>query len=261
MNILNAFQRTFVLKGHSVEETRKGSFLAFTLLLFMACLCCFAIYDIQNGQVVEGIVLLLFIAVLAGIYFAIRQSKNMPRQYRFSGVAVLLYLNVELAMGGAEGHAFLWFYFIPSAAFYLVGNREGVLWVLASLLLSGIVLFTPLFHDYEIEIAARFVATYLIVAILSFGLEYSRNWYYQELLLEKKSLEEALREVKILQGLLPICSYCKSIRDDTGYWKQIESYIRENSEADFSHGICPACLKKHYSELYTDASKETTKPE
>ncbi len=59
-------------------------------------------------------------------------------------------------------------------------------------------------------------------------------------------LQAALAEVKKLSGFLPICSHCKKIRDDQGYWKQIETYIQEHSEAEFSHGICPECLKEHY---------------
>jgi len=56
-----------------------------------------------------------------------------------------------------------------------------------------------------------------------------------------RQLEEALSSVKQLQGLLPICSYCKKIRDDQNYWEQVESYIARHSEAQFSHGICPDC--------------------
>jgi DNA-binding response OmpR family regulator len=54
-------------------------------------------------------------------------------------------------------------------------------------------------------------------------------------------LEEALTQVKQLQGILPICSYCKKIRDDQNYWQRVESYISEHSEAQFSHSICPDC--------------------
>jgi sigma-B regulation protein RsbU (phosphoserine phosphatase) len=57
-------------------------------------------------------------------------------------------------------------------------------------------------------------------------------------------LEQALTRVKLLQGLLPICSYCKKIRDDRNYWRQVEAYISEHSEAVFSHGICPDCFEK-----------------
>lgn len=62
-------------------------------------------------------------------------------------------------------------------------------------------------------------------------------------------LQKALKEIKQLSGLLPICSICKKIRDDQGYWEQIESYIKKHSDVDFSHGICPACAKKHYPDL------------
>ncbi len=57
-------------------------------------------------------------------------------------------------------------------------------------------------------------------------------------------LQEALAKVKTLKGLLPICAWCKKIRDDQGYWQQIEAYISDHSEADFSHGICPECTRK-----------------
>ncbi|MBF0258101.1 MAG: transporter substrate-binding domain-containing protein [Desulfamplus sp.] len=62
-------------------------------------------------------------------------------------------------------------------------------------------------------------------------------------------LQNALKEVKQLSGLLPICSHCKKIRDDKGYWNQIEVYIRDHSDAEFSHGICQECAKKHYPDL------------
>ncbi len=61
-----------------------------------------------------------------------------------------------------------------------------------------------------------------------------------------RELQEALAKVKTLTGLLPICASCKKIRDDKGYWNQIEAYIRDHSEAEFSHGICPECMKKLY---------------
>lgn len=69
-------------------------------------------------------------------------------------------------------------------------------------------------------------------------------------------LETALSEVKTLSGLLPICSSCKRIRDDKGYWNQIESYIHEHSEAQFSHSICPDCVKKLYPDLYNELYPE-----
>jgi len=68
----------------------------------------------------------------------------------------------------------------------------------------------------------------------------------------KLMLQERDSEIKKLRGMLPICSSCKKIRDDKGYWTQIEVYIREHSEAEFSHGICPACARKLYPQLYAE---------
>src|SRR4030042_1216418 len=70
-------------------------------------------------------------------------------------------------------------------------------------------------------------------------------------------LQPSLSEIKKLSGLLPICSSCKKIRDDKGYWNQIESYIREHSEAEFSHGICPECAKKLYPDFYKENNSQT----
>ena len=60
-------------------------------------------------------------------------------------------------------------------------------------------------------------------------------------------LEESRKEIKTLQGLLPMCAWCREIRDDKGYWKNLETYIQENTDAAFTDGICPKCLKKRSS--------------
>jgi response regulator RpfG family c-di-GMP phosphodiesterase len=69
--------------------------------------------------------------------------------------------------------------------------------------------------------------------------------------LKQKSdlLVQALEEIKTLRGILPICSYCKKIRDDKGAWQQVEVYLKRHSDADFSHGICPDCYQKYFPEL------------
>jgi CheY-like chemotaxis protein len=71
-----------------------------------------------------------------------------------------------------------------------------------------------------------------------------------ELAVRNQELQEALAKVRTLRGLLPICASCKKIRDDQGYWQQVEVYVRDHSEAEFSHCLCPDCAKKLYPELY-----------
>jgi len=65
-----------------------------------------------------------------------------------------------------------------------------------------------------------------------------------------RDLEEAIDRIKTLRGLLPICAHCKKIRDDQGYWAQVETYIEAHSLAEFSHGICPECARKYYPEMF-----------
>jgi hypothetical protein len=102
----------------------------------------------------------------------------------------------------------------------------------------------------------RFFPSLLFVAIIGYGLESSRYRFsdmlrreHKELLAEKLNLEKALKQIKTLHGLLPMCASCKKIRDDGGYWKQIEAYLCEHSDARFSHGICPDCAKELYPDI------------
>lgn len=75
----------------------------------------------------------------------------------------------------------------------------------------------------------------------------------EDLVMERTAdLQKALSEVKLLSGFIPICASCKNIRDDKGYWSQIETYIQQHSEAEFSHSICPDCAKKLYPKFSKD---------
>lgn len=65
---------------------------------------------------------------------------------------------------------------------------------------------------------------------------------------KNRELEQTLAEVKTLKGLLPICCVCKKIRDDQGYWEQVEAYLEKHTEAEFTHGYCPSCLGKYFPE-------------
>jgi uncharacterized protein (DUF3084 family) len=77
------------------------------------------------------------------------------------------------------------------------------------------------------------------------GIEVAERRKLQEsLVLKVKELQDALDQVKLLSGLLPICSYCKKIRDDENYWHQVDTFIRQRSDVRFSHGVCPDCFER-----------------
>lgn len=63
-------------------------------------------------------------------------------------------------------------------------------------------------------------------------------------------LQDTLAEIKTLRGILPLCSFCKKVRNDKGYWEQVDIYLQKYSEANISHGVCPECAEKYYAEEY-----------
>jgi len=135
-------------------------------------------------------------------------------------------------------------------------------------ILGGISLAVPMepylasAHSRTVQVAQGLgVLWFLGVGALWAGMGYIQNRIREREKAEHerdrsvKELQKALSEVKTLSGLLPICSHCKKIRDDKGYWNSIESYIHEHSEAEFSHGICQDCIKKHYSDYAKSLKK------
>ena len=83
--------------------------------------------------------------------------------------------------------------------------------------------------------------------------------FTESLVKEKQNTEKALREIKTLQGVIPICAHCKGIRDDKGDWSRLEQYISKHTDAKFSHGICDSCMQKHYSISPPNKEYTTTK--
>lgn len=71
-----------------------------------------------------------------------------------------------------------------------------------------------------------------------------------------QDLQKAMAKIKVLSGMLPICSYCKKIRNDQGYWEKIEVFITEHSNAEFSHSLCNDCIKKYYPDIYEQMKRE-----
>ncbi len=118
----------------------------------------------------------------------------------------------------------------PDVSFELVGL------VISVLMLAGIYLIRPAFSELA---ASREELRRMNERLSSLSEE------QKKLIAE---LQEALANVKTLKGLLPICASCKKVRDDKGYWHQVEVYVRDRSEAEFSHGLCPECEKKFYEQ-------------
>jgi K+-sensing histidine kinase KdpD len=128
--------------------------------------------------------------------------------------------------------------------------------------LSSVVLFDWFFDrtPHLLDITRGGIVRTLVfcgVSILVASLEHQRRRSLDSARQANQALADALQEVKSLRGILPICVYCKQIRNDAGVWIQIETYVRQHSLAEFSHSMCPECYRKHYPEIY--AARRGTK--
>lgn len=116
---------------------------------------------------------------------------------------------------------------------------------LVSVLATYLVMFVVGMQEMLVPLMLSFVCPALIAPPVT----YSFLKVHGQMIEKSAQLEAILSEVKELKGLLPICASCKSIRDDQGYWKQIEAYISERSKAEFTHSICPDCNDALYGEF------------
>lgn len=182
-----------------------------------------------------------------------RDSGNLFR-WILCGVLIALILSADLAipLGVAMGVPYVAVILI---SLWLPGRVTILMAVLCSALTVGAYFGKPTVHEPWKGLFNRSLAVFAILATAGLGLQRQKAIEnHAEALRER---EKALDELRILRGLLPICAYCKKIRNDQGVWTQMEQYIRDHSEAEFSHGICPGCLDGLYPELAKRTSART----
>jgi K+-sensing histidine kinase KdpD len=167
-------------------------------------------------------------------------------------MALILAFDLAIPLGVAMGVPYV---AVILLSLWLPGRATIVMAVLCSVLTFGAYFYKPTVPELWKGLFNRYLAVLAIWATAGLGLQRKQAVEkYAEALHER---EKALDELRILRGLLPICAYCKKIRNDQGAWIQMEQYIRDHSEAEFSHGICPRCLKGLYPELANRPSART----
>ena len=166
-------------------------------------------------------------------------------------LSVLALGYIDYATGYEFG--FFVFYFLPIAiAAWKLGFTSSCL----ISFLSSIVWFLADLHSSHLYSSIAFGLWNTIIRLFSFLIIAYATSKIRLLLAKERettqALRDALSQIKTLSGLIPICASCKKIRDDKGYWNQLEAFIQEHSEAEFSHGFCPDCMKKLYGVVLED---------
>ncbi len=109
--------------------------------------------------------------------------------------------------------------------------------------------FTSIHERYSLnDLIAAFVVTSVFVILMD-RVRFQSWQNTRKIVEQREELEKAMANIKHLSGLLPICAHCKQIRDDRGYWQQLDKYVGEHSMVEFSHSLCPQCVQKLYPEI------------
>jgi hypothetical protein len=169
----------------------------------------------------------------------------------YIGIGVLLLLLVDGVdyLSGREVSFFV-FYFLPIAFVSWHTNRKFAIFFAVVVTGNWLVIDYLEGASYSHWLIRYWNAGVRLVAFLTIALAFA--FIKQQLRQEQhlnQELSAALAEVKRLSGFLPICASCKKIRNDHGSWEQIETYIRDRSEAEFTHSLCPECVGKIYPDL------------
>ena len=239
------------------DKNRVILFTAF-MMLGLPTAVGFGLYNLfRTRQPYLAAAIFVFGGALFFTWTKVRNGEVGLPLYRATGVLFIALLLYMLLTGGPGGSRALWIYTFPMTTLILYGYRESMVWSVCLLTGVAAVFWIAPGHlkvyPFEPSFKVRFLVVYLLVWVIASWFDYLRQQYslsleaeHQRLQGERAALQEALSKVKQLSGMLPICSCCKKVRDDQGYWRQIEAYIRDRSEAEFSHGICPDCGEKLY---------------
>ncbi len=238
------------------EERSRRGYLALCLGALIPFVTVFGLADVAQGRHGEALISFALVTSLTATLALLPRWRAIWRFFRVVTLISLILVLYLTSIGGSDGFAFLWLYVLPLVVFFLFGKQEGVTWVLGSYAVLFALFVGDLgSHSYATDVGGRFLITYAIVSMLAYGLEAHRSRNHEALQTEKAALEDHLAQVNALRGMLPICAACKSVRDDHGYWNQIETYIRRHSYAELSRSLCPDCRGRSTAEPATVTSR------
>jgi len=248
MEALGALKRVLAHPASTGEELQRRLFTGLLISVAVPVGLCFAWFDFTRGESGVGWSVVGVVAAFVGALWVNRNAADMVAGYRVVATVVLPLMGVVLYLGGGDGFAFLWMYFIPPAAFYVFGSREGLVWYAFALGESAILLLGEIGASYPRAAGIRFLVTYSIAGALALALQRSRERLFARLVEEKEELQQALQEVRTLSEMIPMCAWCRNVRDDEGFWSRIEDYLSRQVGTVVTHGLCPTCAARFAEE-------------
>ena len=223
----------------NLDDTRRKVFLSMNFI-FIVLLSGYGIYNtiIANTRISIFEISVAVFLIITTYLFIKKIAIVIPVAFSMASFYIMaVYLFIS---GGASGTGIFWLFVIPVIFFFFLGIKYGTALFLFQYISIIILFFLSKAGYIEIYYNDKTVLFFLIVSIAESIIVF----------VHERILDNYHSQIKTMSGLLPICANCKKIRDDSGYWKQVEVYIQEHSEADFTHSICPDCVKKLYPDIY-----------
>ncbi len=233
------------------HDRRRRIYFSAGMGILIPFMCYFGSIDFRAGRMFEAGLVYGLAAVFGLSLWALRSGKLDRWVYQVAAGTSLAVLAYELHVGAYGGFVALWIYSFPAFAIFVLGTR-GLFWSLVGLAMSSFYLLGPIGQAYPISMSSRFLTTLSLVIMMAYGLEVTRRRSHDRWAKESDALRESLEQVRTLRGLLPMCPSCKNVRDDRGFWEQIEIHVTRVSGTRFTHGLCPSCASKAFGELGLD---------
>lgn len=231
------------------REISRNRLKYYTILIFSILsslsLLSYGGYNLLNGSTLIGgleILVALIVAFLA--YRQIWLRNDLRLTLVFLIIISFVLVAYFLVTGGINDTGIYWILIIPPFYFFSLGRKGGLI-SLAALFLIGIIVY---FSQLAGLITTPYTGTNYLIMIFVVLFQSAFTYMFEYV------RERQINQIRELRALLPICSNCKKIRDDSGYWEQLEEYMDTNLGVGFSHGICPDCIRELYPE-YADLDK------
>jgi len=254
-------------------DKRKIKLLKYAISILAIMMLAFSILNLKRGLLIVSITeLTLFFIGLVLLYFT-KQNKYIKVNIIILLTSIHIFTIFVYTQKGIHFTTFIWTSIVTGLTLFFIDKKRAIMLVTAYLIVTYSIFFYFALTTDKIPLAA-------IVNIGAFIFSYTAFIFYYELTREEaeeklkleikirreieeknkvliSDLQDKMNEIKQLSSFLPICSSCKKVRDDNGYWEQIEHYISKHSDTEFSHSLCPSCTNK----LYPEFSNEITEDE
>lgn len=230
--------------GVTLTAPRRRRYVAICLGLTIACGLLFGTTHLIAGRTVEGAVSLGLAAVFSILLPLVpRCTRLRPITYVWA-LALVAFYTSNLALGTSGGHSYFWYLTMPPIFYAIFGAEEGSFWNGLLIVSASAVFVSPGAHPYPVGLSVRFISVLILVTAISYSWETSRRGLQRRLKAETLQVQAAVDHAATLRGILPICSQCKRVREDQGFWSQVEDYLARHAGTQTSHGLCPDCTRR-----------------